>query len=187
MEKREWYGTLITPQAKLHRQWFREMVKMLGIQVLYRAPKPNKKYTTYAEIDSNYTPPKLVGCIFENHPTQQTLKKLGWVSEIQDGASIISVEYDLPDLQQGAIFIIPSGLDDGKAKVFRVSKITNEMIYPASITCEIVPEWEDTTNQDYIEDFSRGTPEFKMIPEEEHEPFFSVYEPEYESIMAGDD
>ena len=55
---------------------------MLGIYVIYRAPKPNKRWTTYGEIDSNYEPPRLIGCIFDEHPTQQTLKKMGWVSEL---------------------------------------------------------------------------------------------------------
>lgn len=171
MEKREFYGGLLTPQIKLHRQYFREMVKLLGIHVIYRAPKPGKHYTTYGEIDSNYTSPTLVGCIFDNHPSQQTLRKLGWASEIADGACIIHVSYDLPDLQQGCIFIIPSGLDDGKAKLFRVSKISNDMIYPCSFACEIVPEWEDTLNQDYIYDYSSDKDDFKLAEEVEHEKF----------------
>ena len=37
------YGTLLTPDAKLHRQWFKEMVKLLGINVIYRAVKEGKK------------------------------------------------------------------------------------------------------------------------------------------------
>lgn len=161
------YGSLLTPQIKIHRSYFKEMVRLLGIQVLYRVPKPGKHYTVYGEIDSNYTSPTLVGCIFENHPQQQTLKKLGWVSELQEGASLISVDYDLPDLQQGCIFIIPTGLDDGKARVFRVSKISNEMIYPSSLTCEIVPEYEDTLDQDKIYDFENT--DFTIVPEEDEE------------------
>ena len=48
------YGLLLNQNAKLQRQYFREAVKLLGIKVLYRAPLPDKHYTTYAEIDSNY-------------------------------------------------------------------------------------------------------------------------------------
>lgn len=138
------YGALIHPEIKIHRQYFREMVKMLGIYVLYRKPKKDKHYTTYAEIDSNYEEPILIGCIFDNHPTQQTLRKIGWMSELDEGSSLIHVDYDLDGLQQGALFIIPSGLDDGKARLFRVVRLTNSMVYPASITCEIVPEYTDT-------------------------------------------
>ena len=135
------YGQLLTPDIKIHRQYFREMVKLLGIRVLYRAPKPGKDYTLYREIDANYEEPILVGCIFDQHPTQQTLRKIGWVSELNENSSFIHVDYDLPGLQQGALFIVPSGLDDGKGRLFRVVKMVTEIVYPASITCEIVPEY----------------------------------------------
>lgn len=144
MAKQTKYGTLLKSDIKIHRQYFRELVKMLGVYVLYRSPKEGRKYTTWGEIDVDYNPPIKIGCIFDEHPTQQTLKKMGWVSELQDNSSIIHVDYDLENLQQGSIFIIPSGLDDGKAKIFRVIKISNSIVYPASITCEIVPEHVNT-------------------------------------------
>ena len=53
------------------------MCKLIGINVLYRAPKPNKHYTLYTEIESNYEPVELVGCIFEENVDQKTMKKLG--------------------------------------------------------------------------------------------------------------
>ena len=77
------YGLLLNNDIKLHRGYFDEMIRLLGIQVIYRAPLPDKHYTTYAEIESNYAEPILVGCIFDEHPTQQTLKKMGWVAELQ--------------------------------------------------------------------------------------------------------
>lgn len=138
------YGQLLGKDIKLHRNWFKEMCRLNGINVLYRAPLKDKHYTLYTEIDSNYQPPEVVGCIFNEHPDQRTLKKIGWVAELQEGASIIHVPYDLHDLQEGALFIIPSGLDNAEGRLFRVSQLSNIMIYPASITCEIVPEYEDT-------------------------------------------
>ena len=143
MVENQKYGQLLTPDIRIHRQYFREMVKLLGIRVLYREPKIGKSYSTYREIDACYKPPKLVGCIFDEHPTQQTLKKMGWVSELNENSSFIHVDYDLPGLQQGALFIVPSGLDNGKGRLFRVVKMATEIVYPASITCEIVPEYTD--------------------------------------------
>lgn len=153
MEDKEKYGILINGNAKLHRQYFREMVKLLGINVLYRAPLPGKKWTNYNEMDTNFARPIKIGCIFDGYPTQQTMKKLGWVAELDESASLIHVDYDLPNIQVGALFIIPSGLDDGKGRLFRVSKMTYNQVYPASITCEIVPEYEDTMDKHYLEDF----------------------------------
>ena len=138
------YGTLLTPDIRMHRQYFREMVKLLGIRVLYRAPIERKdKYTSYAEMDANYYPPILIGCIFDEHPTQRTLKKMGWVSELNENSSFIHVDYDLEGLQQGGLFIVPSGLDDGKGRLFRIVRMSTGIVYPASVTCEIVPEYID--------------------------------------------
>lgn len=148
------YGLLLQPSIKLHRQYFKEMVKLHGIYVLYRSPLPDKHYTTYAEIDSNFYPPLLIGCLFEQHPQQATTKKLGWVSELQDSASIIHVDYDLPNLQVGSLVIVPSGLDDGVGRLFKITRMSNIMIYPAAISCEIVPEYEDTIEEATINDFT---------------------------------
>ena len=141
------YGALLTSDIKLHRGWFKEFVKLHGINVIYRAVKEGAKWTNYAELDTNFEPPTLEGCIFDEHPTQQTMKMLGWVSELQESSSVIHVRYDLPNLQVGCLFIIPSGLDDGKGRLFRVIKLTNGIVYPATVTCEIVPEYENTFNK----------------------------------------
>lgn len=147
------YGTLLTPDIRMHRQYFREMVKLLGIRVLYRAPIERKdKYTSYAEMDANYYPPILIGCIFDEHPTQRTLKKMDWVSELNENSSFIHVDYDLEGLQQGGLFIVPSGLDKGKGRIFRIVRMSTGIVYPASVTCEIVPEYID--NFDKIVDAS---------------------------------
>jgi hypothetical protein len=138
------YGILLNNNAKLHRHYFKEMIKLIGINVIYRAPKQDKHWTTYGEIESNYQSPLLTGCIFDEHPNQYTMKKLGWVSELQEDASLISVPYDLPDIQVGALFIVPSGIDNTEGRLFRVTRLSNSMIYPSSVTCEIVPEYKDT-------------------------------------------
>lgn len=148
------YGKLLTPDIKLHRRMFDEMVKLLGINVIYYPPrKTGDKWTTYGELKNQpNTKPLLIGCLFEDHPSQQTLKKIGWVSELQENASIIHVAYDVPEIQQGALFVIPSGLDNAEGRVFRCTRLTNSIVYPASITCEIVPEYKDTypnTNNDF--------------------------------------
>lgn len=159
------YGRLITPDIKLHRKWFDEMVRLLGIQVVYRAPRKDKHWTSFAEIEANYQPAMIIGCIFDEHPTQQTMKKIGWVSELQEDSSLIHIAYDTPDIQQGALFIVPSGLDDGRGRLFRCVKLTNSIVYPASIACEIVPEYEDTyqnTNNDFMHS------SFNLLNEEDY-------------------
>lgn len=158
------YGILLTPDAKLQRNYFKEMCKLIGINCIYRAVKPGKKYTTYAELDTNFEKPQLIGCIFDEHPTQQTLKKIGWVSELQENSSIIHIAYDTPGLQQGCLFTLPSGLDDGKGRLFRLVKISTIMVYPTSIACELVPEYENTYTES-LNDFKNSS--FNLLNPEE--------------------
>ena len=143
LEGRNRYGKLLAPDIKLYRKYFEEMCSLLGIQAIYRAPRKDKHWTTYAEISSNYQDPMIIGCIFDESPTQQTFNKLGWAHELQGQSSIIHVDYDLEGLQQGALFIIPSGLDNAQDRLFRCVKLSTSIVYPAAITCEIVPEYKN--------------------------------------------
>lgn len=140
------------------------MCKLLGINVIYKSLKKGKKWTNYGEIDANYNKPILLSCIFNEHPDQATLKKIGWVSELQENASIIHIPYDTPQLEVGCLFVIPSGLDDSKGRLFRCTKITNIMVYPASIACEIVPEYENTYSPS-LNNFTSSS--FNLLNEEE--------------------
>lgn len=151
------YGILLNEKAiKLHRLYFKQMVKLLGINCQYRAPMANKDYNTQGDLESAYQPAESVGCIFQDHPDQKTLKKMGWVAELQEGSSIIHVPYDLKDLQVGALFLVPSGLDNTEGRLFRVISMQNIMIYPASIACEIAPEYKDSDEPVTITDFSQN-------------------------------
>lgn len=134
------YGILYNKDIKLHRQYFKEMTKLIGINCIYKAPLPDKRFDGHGDLDADYYPGQLVGVIFEDHPDQKSLKKMGWVAELQANSSIIHVPYDLEHLQVGCLFIIPSGLDNADGRLFRVISMQNSMVYPASITCEIAPE-----------------------------------------------
>ena len=62
-ENRKDYGILLTPEIKLHRQYFNEMVKLLGINCIYRAPLPGKTFGVHGDLDSNYQKGEIVGVI----------------------------------------------------------------------------------------------------------------------------
>ena len=159
------YGALIhESDIKLHRTYFKEMCKLLGIKVLYYAPRNSKGWTTYDEVETNFYEPQLITCIFNEHPNQWTMKKLGWDAEFQESASLISVPYDLEHIQVGAMFAIPTGVDNGKARLFRVSRMSNTMIYPASVTCELIPEYENTYSS-AAKDYTRSS--MNLLKDEE--------------------
>lgn len=148
------FGLLINKDIKLHRLYFKQMVKLLGINCQYYAPMNNKDYNQQGDLESNYWSAVTVGCIFQDHPDQKTLKKMGWVAELQENASIIHVPYDLKGLEVGALFSIPSGIDQAENRLFRVISMQNIMIYPASIACEIAPEYGTSDEKTLIHDFS---------------------------------
>ena len=149
-DNRKDFGLLLNPNIKIHRSYFNQMVALLGINCKYRAPLKNKDYDLNADLQTGYKPATTIGCIFEEHPNQKSLKKAGWVAELQESSSVIHVPYDLPDLQVGALFEVPSGLDEGKSRVFRVINMSNIMIYPASITCEIALEYDSVDEQQLV-------------------------------------
>lgn len=145
------YGYLIRGKdIKLHRTWFKEMTRLHGINVVYKEPLKNKEYDDRGDLVSGYKPGIKIGCIFQEHPDQKSLKKMGWVAELQEGSSIIHVPYDLPGLQVGALFEVPSGLDQAKPRAFRVISLQNIMVYPASIACEIALEYDSADEQHLI-------------------------------------
>ena len=160
------YGLLIDEKAiKLHRMYFKELCALNGIKVVYRAPKDSSKhYDQYTEEFSNYEKPEVIDCIFEEHPQQETIKKLGWVSELQTNSSIIHVPYDLKGLQKDALFIVPSAIDNSEGRLFRAKKLSTIMIFPASISVEIIPEYENTFEDDQL-DFKHSG--FNVLNEEE--------------------
>ena len=141
----------------LHRKWFIEMTKLLGITCKYYEPLPGKHFDRRGDLESHYEKPFPVGCIFDEHPTQKSLKKMGWVAELQEGSSIIHVPYDLKGLQVGALFELPSGIDNTPGRLFRVISLQNIMLYPASIACEIAPEYLSVDEPNLFHDFATST------------------------------
>jgi hypothetical protein len=65
------------------------------------------------------------------------------------------------------LFIIPSGLDQAKGRVFRVISMQNIMVYPASIACEIAPEYEDVDEPVIHNDYSKNTTTLLLDNEED--------------------
>lgn len=151
----------------LQRQYFQEMLRLHGIRVIYRAPRENKHFDGYGELDSFYYDPIVTSCIFDEHPTQWTMKKLGWNAELSDSPSIISVPYDLEKLQVGSLFIIPSAIDHAQGRLFKVIRMSTIAVYPASVTCEIGPVFENKEEKSQIVDFSKTN--FNVLKEEEED------------------
>ena len=99
-------GILLNEQnIKLHRSWFKQMTKLVGLNVCYQSPIDTaddpKEYSDYGELHPTYGKGRVVGCIFDEHPSQKTMRMLGWNAEMAETTTVIHVPYDLPGLQAG--------------------------------------------------------------------------------------
>ena len=160
-------GLLLDKQnIELQRFYFEEMVRLKGINLIYRAPRENKSYNGYGELDSFFYEPIVVGCIFEDHPSQQTMKKLGWNSELQEEASVVHLPYNTPKLQRDALVIVPSGVDNSEGRLFRITKMSTICIYPAAVACQIAPVWKSDFEQGQLEHRDNN---FNLLKDDEEE------------------
>jgi hypothetical protein len=50
---------------------------MLGINCIYQEPLRGKDYDMHGHLSAKYKEGVTVGCIFQDHPDQKTLKKMG--------------------------------------------------------------------------------------------------------------
>lgn len=155
MDQRDTGSLLNRDDILLNRGYFSEMTELIGFKVVFRAPKPGSRYNGYGEWDTYFEAPVAVGCIFEEHPNQWTMKKLGWDAELDKDKSVIHVAYDVPGLQAGGLFVVPSGIDGSVGRVFRVLRMSTTMMYPASVACELAPEYETTDEKSQLEDFTK--------------------------------
>lgn len=133
-------GLLINERnAKLQRFYFKQAVRLIGIQTKYYGPREGKHYDGYGELETFFYGPISVGVVFEDHPTVWTMRKLGWDVELQEGESLIHVPYDTPNLQYGGVFEIPSGIDRTMPRLFRILRMSMSMTYPSEVVCHIAP------------------------------------------------
>lgn len=121
------------------RQQFQEVLDMYGIDALYYQVKPNHHYTVAGEISANYFDPVPCKILFDAVPKVSTLKKLGWVTELDPGASIINVAFDTPGIAFDALYEIKDPLQPDGGRMFRVTKLQTGILYPVNIACQVVP------------------------------------------------
>lgn len=164
MESRDVGILLNQNNIKLQREYFKKMLKLIGIKTIYRAPRPSKTYNGYGELDEFFYEPIEVGCIFVDHPNQWTMKKLGWNTELSEDNVVIQVPYDTPMIQRGAIFELPSAIDNAKSRKFMVLDNTTIAVTPACITCRLGPVFESTFESS---EFTHKNNDFNLLDDEE--------------------
>ena len=125
--------SLVKADALRFRRYFKEVLKLYGIDGSYYQVKDGT-----ARFSALYEQPVPCQMLFDQVPKISTLKKLGWTSELDQNQPIIYVDFDLPGICMGALFSIEDPLRPGKGRLFRVTKLQVDIVYPSSVACQIV-------------------------------------------------
>lgn len=133
-------GILLRNDLEIQRYYFNEALDYYGIDAdYYQVKEPSQQFTSAGEASSNYYDPVPMRIIFDQVPKVSTLKKLGWVTELnEDSQPIIHIPFDTPGIQFGALFKIADPLKPGSGRMFRATKLSTGIIYPTAVTVQIV-------------------------------------------------
>lgn len=130
--------SIIQNDAKIFKKYADECLSMYGIPSLYYQIKPGKDYSAVGELSGCYYDPVRTKVIFDQAPNIRTLKKLGWVTEADTQQPLVHVMFDLPGIEIGCLFSIKDPLTKASGRLFRITKMTTSILYPAMLTCQIV-------------------------------------------------
>ncbi len=142
-------GLLIRGKDNLHKKFFKEMAKLLGIEVKYRYFIDNSKhYTIHAEQRGKLSEPVDIDIIFQEYPDQKTLRQHGWFSENPDDkAYVAQVPSDLIGLQRGCYIDIPYGAKKDTYRTFRITDISSIIVHPESYYVRLAPEFDTIVHE----------------------------------------
>lgn len=162
-------GLLNRQDSKIFRQYFKEMVKLIGIQVAYMYVK-NQSMTIHSEDNSNLSLPIPLNVLFDENPSIDTLNRLGWVSELNTQQPIIvNLPYDTPHLAVNCRIIVESTDGTPRPRVFKITKIQSDLEYPDAYTCAMVPVFDqyEQTNSYTITNYEKINTEDSSVTSEE--------------------
>ena len=132
-------GLLNREDSRIFRQYFKEMVKLIGQSVGYQYIV-ERKYTIHSEDNSKLSAPVRIDVLFDENPTVDTLNRLGWVSELNEQKPIVvNMPYDTPNLSVNARLLIESVDGIPRPRVFKITQIESDLEFPDAYTCAAVP------------------------------------------------
>lgn len=159
-------GFLTQEDSTLYRGWFKEMAKLRGFSVGYQYPLDTDK-TIHSEPNIRLSNPIRMDIIFNENPRVGTLRKLGWVTEINEQKPVIAqLPFDAPHLARYARIIIPPFVEiNSRSRVFQVTKMNTLLEFPDCWTVALVPVFDSykedneyaETNINYMDTKSEGS------------------------------
>lgn len=135
-------GLLNRQDSTIFRQYFNEMVKLIGQSVGYQYVI-KRDMTIHSEDNSDLSVPLRIDVLFDENPSVDTLNTLGWTSELNTQQPIVvNLPYNTPKLTVNARIIIESVDGVQRPRVFKITKIVSDLEFPDAFTCGIVPVFD---------------------------------------------
>lgn len=135
-------GLLNRADSTIFRQYFNEMVKLIGQSVGYQYVV-KKDMTIHSEDNSDLSVPIRIDVLFDENPTVDTLNTLGWTSELNTQQPIVvNLPYNTPKLTVNARITVASVDGVQRPRVFKITKIVSDLEFPDAFTCAIVPVFD---------------------------------------------
>lgn len=135
-------GLLNRKDSRIFRQYFKEMVKLIGQSVGYQYIV-ERQYTIHSEDNSTLSAPIRIDVLFDENPKVDTLNRLGWVSELNEQRPIVvNMPYDTPNLSINARLIVESVDGTPRPRVFKITQIESDLEFPEAYTCAAVPVFD---------------------------------------------
>ena len=135
-------GLLNRQDSTIFRQYFNEMVKLIGQSVGYQYIV-EKDMTIHSEDNSKLSVPIRIDVLFDENPSVDTLNTLGWTSELNSQQPIVvNMPYNTPKLTVNSRIIVESVDGVQRPRVFKVTKIVSDLEFPDAYTCAIVPVFD---------------------------------------------
>lgn len=135
-------GLLNRKDSRIFRQYFKEMVKLIGQSVGYQYIV-ERQYTIHSEDNSTLSAPIRIDVLFDENPKVDTLNRLGWVSELNEQRPIVvNMPYDTPNLSINARLIVESVDGTPRPRVFKITQIESDLEFPDAYTCAAVPVFD---------------------------------------------
>lgn len=132
-------NSILQNDLEILRYYMDEKLDLYGIPAQYYQVKPGMTWTVAGEMKANYFDAVRTKVLFDQAPTVSTLRKLGWLTELNgDTQPIVHVSYNLPGLSVGCVFEVKDPLAIDQGRLFRVTKMSVGIIFPAFVTCQLV-------------------------------------------------
>ena len=146
-------GLLTRKDSTIFRQYFKEMARLRGIQVIYQYPI-DMSFTIYVEENpKGFSEEILMDIIFEENPKVTTLRKYGWISELpEDKPYLAQLPFDAKNLCKGCRIKIKPPLPLADDRVFVITDIQANLEFPDNWMCKLAPVFfakQPKKNADY--------------------------------------